>query len=64
MITFTDKKYNSKLKYIDKPWNKKLNGLTTNFIIPSENEIIDFISLKKLNQLAYSVFMDMIQSFF
>ena len=53
---FTDKNIIHKLKYIDDHPGIKSYGLTTNFILPTEKEIIDFISLKKLNQLKISIY--------
>ena len=46
---FTDKNVIPKLQYIDNHHGIKGYQLTTNFILPTEDEIINFISLKNLN---------------
>ena len=48
---FTDKNVIPKLQYIDNHHGIKGYQLTTNFILITEDEIINFISLKKLKQL-------------
>jgi MoaA/NifB/PqqE/SkfB family radical SAM enzyme len=53
---FTDKNIISKLQYIDNHPGIKSYGLTTNFILPTTDEIIEFISLKKLGQLKISIY--------
>ncbi len=53
---FTDKNVIPKLQYIDNHHGIKGYQLTTNFILPTEDEIINFISLKKLKQLKISIY--------
>lgn len=61
---FTDKNIISKLQFIDNHPGIKSYGLTTNFILPTQDEILDFIVLKKLNQLKISIYGHDEESFF
>lgn len=53
---FTDKNVIQKLKYVDNHVGIDRYGLTTNFILCSQEEILEILKLKKLEQLKISIY--------